>query len=153
MEIRAVRPNDLPQLRKLCDEQAALEDMTITDPGLSAKWESAFFGTTPQLFGWVCDGGDNRPEALTGYMTASIGLFTWSAKPHLYLDCIYLRPETRGSGIGRSMFGVLTQFASESGCDEIRWQTLLSNEGGIAFYRSIGAVPSFQWSRWRLSLV
>ncbi|TIQ17844.1 MAG: GNAT family N-acetyltransferase [Mesorhizobium sp.] len=152
MEIRVVRPNDLSQLRELCEEHAALEGATIADRDLSAKWNSAFFGTPAQLVGWVCDEGDNRPDALTGYMTASIRLSTWSAKPYLYLDCIYLRPEVRRSGMGRAMFGILTQFARESGCKEIQWQTLLSNEGGIAFYHSLGAVPTLQWSRWSLSV-
>ncbi|WP_352663383.1 GNAT family N-acetyltransferase [Mesorhizobium sp. M0621] len=152
MKVRLVRPTDLPQLRTLCDEHAALEDRTIADPDLSDQWKTAFFGTPAQLFGWVCDKGDGSSDALTGYMTAAIRLYTWSVKPHLYLDCIYLRPETRRSGLGRAMFGVLMEFARERGCSDIQWHTLLSNEGGIAFYHSLGAVPNMQWSRWSLSV-
>lgn len=45
VEIRVVRPGDLSQMRKLCDEHIALEGSTITDRDLSAYWNSAFFGT------------------------------------------------------------------------------------------------------------
>ncbi|WP_170117068.1 GNAT family N-acetyltransferase [Phyllobacterium sophorae] len=155
MKIRVVRPKDFSQLRKLCDEHAALEEVTIADRDLSAQWNSAFFGSPAQLFGWVCDEGGNGPDPLRGYMTASIRLWTWSAKTHLYLDCIYLQPELRRSGIGRAMFRILVQFARESGCHEIQWRTLSSNETGIAFYRSLGAVPitdTMQWSQWSLSV-
>ncbi|WP_352861743.1 GNAT family N-acetyltransferase [Mesorhizobium sp. M1163] len=114
----------------------------------------ALWNTCP-VIRLVCDEGDNRPGTLTGYMTASIRLWTWSAKTHLYLDCIYLQPEARRSGIGRAMFRVLVEFARGRGCEEIQWQTLLSNEGGIAFYHSLGAVPTtdtMRWSRWSLCI-
>jgi GNAT superfamily N-acetyltransferase len=153
VEIRVVRPSDLSQLRKLCDEHIALEGSTIADRDLSAHWNSAFFGTPAQLFGWVCDEGGNRPDTLIGYMTASIRLWTWSAKIHLYLDCIYLQPEMRRSGMGRAMFGVLTEFARGKGCEEIQWRTLSSNEAGIAFYHALGAIPvtdTMRWSDWSL---
>ncbi|TIW17489.1 MAG: GNAT family N-acetyltransferase, partial [Mesorhizobium sp.] len=118
-------------------------------------WNSAFFGTPAQLFGWVCDEGGSRHETLRGYMTASIRLWTWSANPHLYLDCIYLQPKTRRSGMGRAMFGVLTEFARGKGYEEIQWRTLSSNKAGIAFYHSLGAVPvtdTMRWSEWSLRL-
>ncbi|WP_353806834.1 GNAT family N-acetyltransferase [Mesorhizobium sp.] len=81
-----------------------MEGSTIADRDLSAHWNSAFFGTPAQLYGWVCEEGGNRHGTLRGYMTASIRPWTWSAKPQLYLDCIYLQPETRRSGMGRTMF-------------------------------------------------
>jgi GNAT superfamily N-acetyltransferase len=150
VRIRVVHPKDLPQLRILCDEQAALEGAVIAVHDLSAKWESAFFGKSPALFGWVCDEERDCPDSLLGYMTASIRLSTWSVKPHLYLDCIYLRPALRRSGVGRGMFEVLTEFARDRGCKEIQWHTLLSNDDGIAFYRSLGALSTVRWSRWSL---
>ncbi|MGX8009756.1 N-acetyltransferase family protein [Mesorhizobium sp. ORM8.1] len=139
-------------MRRLCDEHAALEGALITECDLSAHWHSVFFGEPAQLFGWVCDEGGSCHDTLRGYMTASIRARTRSVKPHIYLDCIYLQPELRRSGIGRAMFTVLEQFARRSGCQEIQWQTLLSNEIGSAFYHSLGAVPIMDLMRWKLPI-
>ncbi|WP_432430968.1 GNAT family N-acetyltransferase [Mesorhizobium loti] len=155
VKIRVVQPSDLSQLRKLCDEHIALEGSRIADRDLSPYWNSAFFRQPTQLYGWVCDEGGDRHETFRGYMTASIRLWTWSSKPHLYLDCIYLQPNMRRSGVGREMFGVLTEFARAKGCEDIQWRTLSSNEAGMAFYHSIGAVAvadTTRWSEWSLRI-
>lgn len=150
MEIRPLTPNDFAQLLPLCAEHAAYEGSTIQENDQALRWNSAFFGTPPQLYGWVCSEAGHLGAALKGYMTASIAISTWSAKPYVFLDCIYLKPMIRGMGIGRSMLMMLVEFSQEHECQEIQWQTIPSNDTGSAFYRSLGAVPVTKM-RWTLS--
>lgn len=149
LELRPVIPSDLVQLLPLCVEHAAYEGSTIHENDQAMRWNSAFFGTPPQLYGWVCSEGGHLGVALKGYMTASISISTWFAKPYVFLDCIYLKPIIRRMGIGRSMLMTLREFARGQGCQEIQWQTILSNETGSAFYSSLGAIPVTK-TRWSL---
>ncbi|WP_405052290.1 GNAT family N-acetyltransferase [Sinorhizobium sp. 8-89] len=150
LEIRPILPEDFSELLSLCSEHAAYEGSVISESDQATHWSSAFFGAPPQLHGWVCDEGTAAPGTLRGYMTAQVAISTWSARPYVFLDCIYLKPEVRRLGIGRSMILRLIEFAREHGCREIQWQTILSNQIAKAFYSSLGAIPVTK-TRWTLS--
>ncbi|WP_168338158.1 GNAT family N-acetyltransferase [Rhizobium laguerreae] len=149
MRVRPLRHSDLGQLLGLCIEHAEYEGVVIEESDQAQRWCSAFLASPPQLYGWVCSESDAAIEVLEGYMTASIITSTWSATPYVFLDCIYLKPHTRRHGIGKKMLSLLVEFAHQHGCQEIQWQTTLSNETGSAFYRSIGGVPLTKM-RWTL---
>lgn len=149
LRVRPLRRSDLDQLRGLCIEHAEYEGAVIEESDQAERWCSAFFASPPHLYGWVCSQPGAAVEVLEGYMTASIATSTWSAIPYVFLDCIYLRPRVRRHGIGKTMLSSLGVFAHQHGCQEIQWQTTLSNEAGSAFYRSIGGVPLTK-VRWTL---
>lgn len=135
MILRAMNPEDLSQLPRLCRAHAAHEGLAFVESGQAERWREALFGPRPRLFGWVCE----ADAALVGYMTATIDYSTWSARPFVYLDCLYLEPQARGQGLGRRAMAVLEAFAIEQGCAEIQWQTPPDNDLGLGFYRAIGA--------------
>ncbi|WP_080636805.1 GNAT family N-acetyltransferase [Sinorhizobium meliloti] len=149
MEIRPVVPGDYPDLSALCSEHAAYEDTKIDDVHVQDQWDTAFFSLPPKLYCWVCNDQAKIADKLCGYMTASIGVSTWSRKPHVFLDCIYLRSEVRGCGGGKALVAVLIKFARDNCCEEIQWQSHLSNKLAARFYRSVGATPATRM-RWAL---
>jgi ribosomal protein S18 acetylase RimI-like enzyme len=134
MTLRPIQTADLPGLLTLCRDHAAYEGLNFSESDQIGRWQQAFFGPSPRLFGWVIEG-----TPLQGYMTATIDFATWDARPFVYLDCLYLRPEARRSGLGRRLMTVLSHFAKAQGCAEIQWQTPPSNADGIAFYRALAA--------------
>lgn len=137
MIIRAVEQRDLGQILDLCREHADHEGLPFAERGQIDRWQAAFFSPQAPLFGWVCalDGG----AALAGYMTATIDYSTWMARRFVYLDCLFLRPDHRGQGLGRRLMQELQRFAEQEGCAAIEWQTPPSNTTGLGFYRAIGA--------------
>ncbi|MEO1715245.1 MAG: GNAT family N-acetyltransferase, partial [Bacteroidota bacterium] len=65
---------------------------------------------------------------------------TWDAEYYVYLDCLYLEPQTRGQGIGTQIMEEVKAFARAEDCSVIQWQTPDFNEKAIRFYQKIGGV-------------
>lgn len=139
MKIRASRRDDLPGLIELFAEHAAYEGVACRCGDRLETLADMMFGESPRIFAWLAEDGDGRPA---GYMTVTIDHSTLNAAPFAYLDCLYLRPQARGYGLGRRFMRLLQSFARAHGCEEIQWQTPTHNELGIGFYRRIGASES-----------
>ena len=70
---------------------------------------------------------------------------TFLARPGLYLEDLFVRPEARRRGHGRAMLGRLAQIALERGCGRFEWSVLDWNAPAIAFYESLGAIVMPEW--------
>ena len=57
----------------------------------------------------------------------------------MYLDCIFLRPETRGQGIGKKLMQRVAAKARGENCINVQWQTPVFNTNAIKFYNHLGA--------------
>jgi GNAT superfamily N-acetyltransferase len=71
-------------------------------------------------------------------------------RPGLYLEDLFVRPEARGRGVGRSLLAHLARLAVERGCGRLDWVVLDGNEPAIGFYRRLGARPLDEWTLYRL---
>ena len=98
-------------------------------------------------------------EALLAYLgdePAGFALFfhnfsTFLGRPGIYLEDLYVRPEFRGSGIGRALLARLAKLAKERGCGRLEWWVLDWNEPSIGFYKSLGAVAMDDWTVYRVA--
>lgn len=61
-------------------------------------------------------------------------------KRDLWLDDLFLKPETRGKGAGRVVLAELARQALLRGSERLSWIVGRENKGGIAFYEKMGAV-------------
>lgn len=104
--------------------------------------------------------GERRvAEVLLGYVEdepAAFALFfhnfsTFLGKPGIYLEDLYVRPEHRGSGIGRAMLAHLARLAVQRGCGRLEWWVLDWNNPAIGFYRKLGAASMDDWTVYRLT--
>lgn len=68
----------------------------------------------------------------------------------LYLEDIYIKPEYRKKGYGKTIFNYLAKLAVERGCGRFEWVCLNWNKPSIDFYLSIGAIPMSEWTIYRL---
>lgn len=76
---------------------------------------------------------------------------TFLGKPGIYLEDLYVRPEMRGKGFGKTMLTYLAKLAKERECGRLEWSVLNWNKPAISFYESIGARPMGDWSTYRLT--
>jgi GNAT superfamily N-acetyltransferase len=83
--------------------------------------------------------------AIAGLMIWFRTYATFPAKPLLFLEDIYVRPEFRRRGIGRAFFRHLAQIARAEGAARIDWVVLDWNKPAIEFYESIGAPIVKDW--------
>ncbi len=76
---------------------------------------------------------------------------TFVGRKGLYLEDLFIIPEKRGLGYGKTILKYLAKLAAERNCGRMEWICLDWNAPSLAFYRSIGAVPLDEWTVQRLS--
>ena len=91
---------------------------------------------------------DERPAGFAVYFT---NYSTFLAKPGIYLEDLFVRPEMRGRGIGKALLLHLARLANARGCGRMEWSVLDWNQSAIDFYESIGARRMREWQICRLT--
>ena len=139
--LRAAEPRDLTAIVGLISELAEFERLThllrVTPETLR-----------PHLFG-------DRPvaESVVGEVGGEVVAFalfftnfsTFLAKPGLYLEDLYVKPEHRGRGLGRAMLEHLGALAVQRDYGRFEWSVLDWNEHAIRFYKGMGATVMPEW--------
>jgi len=75
---------------------------------------------------------------------------TWTGKPSLYLEDLFVRPGHRGHGVGKALLVFLARLALERGCSRYQWQALDWNRPAIEFYEALGARTTPDWISFRV---
>lgn len=75
---------------------------------------------------------------------------TFLGKPGIYLEDLFVKPEMRGKGIGKTMLSFLAKLAIDRDCGRFEWWCLDWNEPSIEFYRYLGAKPMNEWTTFRV---
>ncbi len=133
----------LQLIRELAEYERAPNEVVATTAGL----EEALFGAQPAaevLLGEVA----GEP---VGFALFFHNFSTWTGRRGLYLEDLFVKPETRGKGYGRALLVRLAEIAEARGCGRMEWAVLNWNEPAIQFYRKLGARPNDDWTIFRLT--
>ncbi len=76
---------------------------------------------------------------------------TFLGRPGLYLEDLFIIPEMRGKGFGKTMLSFLAKIAVDRNYGRFEWWCLDWNQPSIEFYKSIGAVPMDEWTTFRVT--
>jgi GNAT superfamily N-acetyltransferase len=76
---------------------------------------------------------------------------TFLGRPGLYLEDLFVIPEMRGKGFGRTMLVELAKIARERNCGRFEWAVLDWNQPAIQFYKNLGAIPMDEWTIFRVT--
>jgi ribosomal protein S18 acetylase RimI-like enzyme len=134
MTVRAVTPTDLEQLVLLCAEHADYEKASYSPEGKAKLLQVALF-EQKNLYAWAVE----QNKSLVGYATATLEFSTWDAAYFLHMDCLYLKAEARGQGLGEQLLREVAKLAKEKSCVNVQWQTPDWNSKAMNFYKRIGA--------------
>jgi len=91
---------------------------------------------------------ENKP---VGYAVYFYNFSTFLCKPGLYLEDLFVLPESRGKGFGKSLLLHLCKVALENNCGRMEWSVLDWNLPAIDFYKSLQAKPMHDWTIFRLT--
>ena len=75
---------------------------------------------------------------------------TFEGRPGIYLEDLFVRPDARGSGLGKALLGKLAALAVERDCARLEWSVLDWNTPAIDFYKALGATPMDEWTVFRV---
>ena len=76
---------------------------------------------------------------------------TFLGRAGIYLEDLFVKPEYRGRGYGKSILKKLASIAVERGCGRLEWWCLDWNKPSIDFYLSLGAEPMSDWTVYRIA--
>lgn len=144
--IRRVRPSDVDTVVALVHELAeferAPEECTLTSEQLA----TALFTEGAALFGHVAE----VDEEIVGCALWFLNFSTWKGVHGIYLEDLYVRPEHRGSGLGKALLATLAEECLARGYERFEWWVLNWNPA-TEFYKALGAVPMDEWTVYRLT--
>ena len=144
-EIRPARAADLPAVIELIRSLAKFESLPGPDEGAARRFEADFSSTPPRFQLLVAE----QAGECIGYALYFFTYSTFLARPSLYLEDLFVRPDRRSSGVGRAMLERVAGVAVGAGCGRFEWTVLDWNERAQSFYRSLGAriLPEWQVCR------
>lgn len=144
--IRPARPDDLALIGQFIRELAEYERLAH---------EVRF---DPQVMGQHLFGPQPKAEVVIGEIAGvaqGFALFfhnfsTFEGRPGIYLEDLFVRPEARGTGLGKALLVHLAALAVARGCARFEWSVLDWNAPAIGFYQSLGARAMDEWTGMRL---
>ncbi len=151
MTVRPIRPDDVPAVLGMVRELAAYEESGHEAQMTGEQLTGALFGESPALFGHVATADGAADGDLAGFALWFLNFSTWRGTHGIYLEDLYVRPEHRGSGLGRELLRTLAEVCVTRGLSRLEWSVLDWNTPSIAFYRAAGAVPMDGWTVFRLT--
>lgn len=146
-QVRPAGPSDAQNLAQLCAEHAAYERIPYEARGHAQRLREALHAG--RLKAWVLESAEEG--GYLGYAACTLDFATLTGRPFLHLDCLYLRPEARGRGLGSRLLEAAFAYGRDRGCRQVQWQTPDWNEGAIRFYARAGATHALK-ARFSLAL-
>ncbi len=147
MIVRPAAPSDVPVLlalvRELADYEREPDAVETTEPML----RDALFGDAAVASALVALDPDG---AVVGFALWYVTFSTWTGRPGLWLEDLFVRPQARGTGCGRSLLQALARVCLDRGYTRFEWWVLDWNEAAQGFYRTLGARPEDGWTTWRV---
>lgn len=146
ISIRPASAADLPLIAQLIRDLAEYErlahEVRFDDDVLAAK----LFG--PRPYAEVVIGEING--VAQGFALFFHNFSTFEGRPGIYLEDLFVRPEARGSGLGKALLSHLAALAVERDCARLEWSVLDWNEPAIGFYKKLGARLMDEWTVMRV---
>jgi GNAT superfamily N-acetyltransferase len=84
-------------------------------------------------------------ETPVGFALFFNNFSTFLGRKGLYLEDLFVKPESRGKGYGKALLVHLARIAVERQCGRFEWSVLDWNEPSIKFYESMGASVLPDW--------
>jgi GNAT superfamily N-acetyltransferase len=139
--LRAAEPRDLAAIVGLIRELAEFERLTHLLRVTPETLRPHLFGDKPVV---ECVVGELGGEVVA-FALFFTNFSTFLAKPGLYLEDLYVKPEHRGRGLGRALLEHLGALAVRRDYGRFEWSVLDWNEHAIRFYMGMGATVMPEW--------
>ena len=131
-------PLILQFIKQLADYEKLLHEVVANVTTL----EESLFGDRPYAEVVIAEHQDQP----VGFALFFHNYSTFLGQPGLYLEDLYIQPEMRGKGFGKTLLAYLANLALERNCGRLEWWVLDWNQSAKDFYQSLGAEPMDDWT-------
>ena len=146
ISIRPAARADLPLIAQFIRDLAVYEKLAHEVRFDEATLGEKLFG--PRPYAEVVIGElEGEPQ---GFALFFHNFSTFEGRPGLYLEDLFVRPEARGSGLGKALLAHLAQLCVTRDCARLEWSVLDWNTPAIGFYQNLGAKLMDEWTVMRV---
>ena len=145
--VRPARAGEAPLIHGFIRELAEYEKLLDEAVATVGDIDAALFGPNPRVF---CDIAEMDGQPV-GFALWFYNFSTFKGRCGIYLEDLYVRPETRGKGAGKALLARLAQRCADEDLGRLDWAVLDWNAPSIAFYDSLGALSLNDWITRRLT--
>jgi len=147
LSLRPAGENDVGIIREFIQELADFEHLSHEVVATEALLRQFLFGERPIAEAVIAE-YDGTPA---GFALFFHTFSTFLARPGLYLEDLFVRPNLRSKGIGKALLRYVSDLAVERDCGRVEWSVLEWNRAAIQFYEKLGAAPMGEWTVYRLA--
>lgn len=144
--VRPATAYDVPVVLQLVRELAAYEREPDAVEATETMLHEALFGPAPAASALVAE----HDGEVVGFALWFPTFSTWTGRPGLWLEDLFVRPQARGTGLGKALLVELAGICTARGWTRFEWWVLDWNTPAQGFYRSLGALPQDDWTTWRV---
>lgn len=130
-------------IQGLAEYEKLAHEVVATEQDL----QRTLFGTQPSAEVLIAEYA-GKPSGFALFFTS---YSTFLARPGIYLEDLFVLPEARGLGIGKTLLAFLATLVVERNMGRLDWSVLDWNEPAIRFYEQIGARGLSEWTQYRLA--
>jgi GNAT superfamily N-acetyltransferase len=150
IRIREAEPADVPLILEFIRGLAIYEREPDAVTATEADLLRDGFGDNPYFHCLIADYDDNGPRP-AGFAFYFFNYSTWTGRPGLYLEDLFVNPEFRGLGIGKALLARVAAIAVEKNCPRLQWEVLDWNTPAVDFYAGLGASFLDEWRNVRMT--
>lgn len=146
MIVRAATPADVPAILRLIVALATYEREPDAVQATEASLTHSLFADDAHVWAHIAE----HEGQVIGIAIWFLNYSTWTGRPGIYLEDLFVDEAARGLGAGRALFKALAAEAEKLGCARIDWAVLDWNEPAMDFYRALGGRRQTGWQPWRV---
>lgn len=139
LTIRALRAGDESEWRDLWTAYLEFYETSVPDEIYQTTF-SRLMGNDPQDFSCLVAEQDGKLVGFTHYL---FHRHAWKADNVCYLQDLFATPETRGTGVGRSLIEAVYKAADDAGAPSVYWLTQDFNKTARQLYDRVGKKTPF----------
>lgn len=146
VSIRETTVEDVPLILSFIRDIAEFErlsDEVVTDEEILGE---SLFGENPAARVIIAE-IDKEPAGFAVYF---FNFSTFTGRPGIYIEDIFVSEDRRGLGVGETMLRYLARLAVKRKCERIEWAVLDWNPAR-SFYENLGAGPMNGWVLYRVT--
>lgn len=145
--LRTASETDVPAILELIEALADYERLRDACVATEDRLRATLFGPAPKAEVILAE----SDGTVAGFALFCTNYSTFLARPGIWLEDLFVRPEFRGHGIGKLLLARLASLAIERECGRVEWAVLDWNAPSIGFYESLGARGLTEWTTYRLT--
>ena len=137
--IRPIEPHDRAVWAEMWCDYLAFYETTLPDEIYDSSF-ARLLGDDPQDFSGFIAERDGKAVGLVHFLFHRHG---WKIENVCYLQDLYTRPETRGTGVGRALIEAVYAEADRRGAPSVYWLTQDFNGTARKLYDRIATLTPF----------